>query len=102
MSENLTIVDHPLVQHKLTLMRDAGASTALFRQLLREISQLLAYETTRGLALTAKSINTPIEPMDAPVLACADLDFAGRKRVAGWSSRIDPISTGWVCRPLPR
>ena len=69
MSENLTIVDHPLVQHKLTLMRDAGASTALFRQLLREISQLLAYETTRGLALTTKTIDTPLQPMDAPVLA---------------------------------
>ena len=69
MSENLTIVDHPLVQHKLTLMRDAGASTALFRQLLREISQLLAYETTRGMALTTKSIDTPLQPMDAPVLA---------------------------------
>ena len=50
-------------------MRDAGTSTALFRQLLREISQLLAYETTRGLTLMTKTIDTPIEPMDAPVLA---------------------------------
>ena len=68
MSKNLTIVDHPLVQHKLTLMRDEGTSTAVFRQLLREISQLLAYEITRGLALTSKTINTPIQEMDAPVL----------------------------------
>lgn len=68
MSKNLTIVDHPLVQHKLTLMRDVGTSTAVFRQLLREISQLLAYEITRGLALTSKTINTPIQEMDAPVL----------------------------------
>ena len=68
MSKNLTIVDHPLVQHKLTLMPDVGTSTAVFRQLLREISQLLAYEITRGLALTSKTINTPIQEMDAPVL----------------------------------
>ena len=49
MTDHLTIVDHPLVQHKLTLMRDKTTPTAVFRQLLREISQLLAYEVTRGL-----------------------------------------------------
>ena len=65
----LTVVDHPLVQHKLTLMREAGTSTAVFRQLLREISQFLAYEITRDLPLTTKRIETPLEPMDAPVLA---------------------------------
>lgn len=69
MSEHLTIVDHPLVQHKLTLMRDRDTSTAVFRQLLREISQLLAYEVTRGLAMTTKRISTPMETMDAPTLA---------------------------------
>ena len=68
MTENLTIVTHPLVQHKLSLMRDKSAPTPLFRQLLREISQLLAYEITRELALTTKRINTPLERMDAPVL----------------------------------
>jgi len=69
MSAHLTIVDHPLVQHKLTLMRDKGTSTAVFRQLLREISQLLAYEVTRGLEMTLKRIETPMSPMDAPTLA---------------------------------
>lgn len=69
MSEHLTIVDHPLVQHKLSLMRETGTSTAVFRQLLREISQFLAYEVTRGLPMTTKRIDTPLEPMDAPVLA---------------------------------
>ena len=59
---------HPLVQHKLSLMRDKSAPTPLFRQLLREISQLLAYEITRELALTMKRIDTPLESMDAPVL----------------------------------
>ena len=69
MSEHLTVVDHPLVQHKLTLMRDKGTPTAVFRQLLREISQLLAYEVTRDLAMTTKQIETPMAPMDAQTLA---------------------------------
>ncbi|KUJ82283.1 uracil phosphoribosyltransferase [Ruegeria profundi] len=69
MSEHLTVVDHPLVQHKLTLMRDKGTSTAGFRQLLREITLLLAYEVTRELKLTTRNIETPMEEMDAPILA---------------------------------
>ncbi|WP_170329426.1 uracil phosphoribosyltransferase [Ruegeria arenilitoris] len=69
MSEHLTVVDHPLVQHKLTLMRDKGTSTAVFRQLLREITLLLAYEVTRELKLTTRRIETPMEEMDAPILA---------------------------------
>ncbi|WP_293447163.1 uracil phosphoribosyltransferase [Planktotalea sp.] len=68
MSEHLKIVDHPLVQHKLTLMREKETSTAVFRQLLREISQLLAYEVTRGLPMTTKRIETPMTAMDAPTL----------------------------------
>lgn len=68
MTEHLTIVNHPLVQHKLTLMREKETSTAVFRQLLREISQLLAYEVTRGLPMTARRIETPLTEMDAPVL----------------------------------
>ena len=69
MSEHLTVVDHPLVQHKLTLMRDKGTSTAEFRQLLREITLLLAYEITREMPLTTRHIETPMEEMDAPILA---------------------------------
>ena len=69
MTDHLTVVTHPLVQHKLTLMRDKETSTAGFRQLLREISQLLAYEITRELAMETRAIETPLEPMDAPVLA---------------------------------
>jgi len=68
MTDHLTHVTHPLVQHKLTLMRKSDTSTAVFRQLLREISQLLAYEVTRDLPMTTKRIETPIQPMDAPVL----------------------------------
>ncbi|MFZ3580853.1 uracil phosphoribosyltransferase [Loktanella sp. DJP18] len=65
---HLTHVTHPLVQHKLTLMRRKETSTAGFRQLLREISQLLAYEVTRNLPMTTERIETPMQAMDAPVL----------------------------------
>ncbi|EBA05319.1 uracil phosphoribosyltransferase [Rhodobacteraceae bacterium HTCC2150] len=68
MDQHLTVINHPLIQHKLTLMREKGTSTAVFRQLLREISQLLAYEVTRGLPMTTRQIDTPMETMDAPVL----------------------------------
>ncbi|MGV6888094.1 uracil phosphoribosyltransferase [Rhodophyticola sp. SM2404] len=66
MTEHLTIVDHPLVQHKLTLMRETKTSTSEFRQLLREISLLLAYEITRDLPMTTRKIETPLEELDAP------------------------------------
>lgn len=68
MAQNLTIVDHPLVQHKLTLMRERDTPTAVFRQLLREISMLLAYEITRDLPMTTKTIDTPLAEMEAPTL----------------------------------
>jgi len=68
MTEHLTVVNHPLVQHKLSIMRDKSTSTSKFRQLLREISMLLAYEVTRDLPMTTKTIDTPLCPMDAPML----------------------------------
>lgn len=71
----LTVVDHPLVQHKLTLMRDVECSTAKFRALLREISTFLAYEALRDLPLTTKRIATPLEAIDAPVLEGKKLVF---------------------------
>jgi len=66
--QGVTVVDHPLVQHKLTLMRDKTTPTVQFRQLLREIALLLTYEVTRNLPLTKKRIETPIAAMDAPIL----------------------------------
>ena len=69
MSAHLTVVDHPLVQHKLTLMRDKRTVTADFRRLLKEITLLLAYEVTRELPMTSQRIETPMAEMDAPVLA---------------------------------
>jgi uracil phosphoribosyltransferase len=74
--QGVTLVDHPLVQHKLTLMRDKNTSTAGFRQLLREIALLLTYEVTRDLKLTTKHIETPLAPMDSPVLEGKKLVFA--------------------------
>ena len=68
MTGKLTVVNHPLVQHKLTLMREKDTSTASFRQLLREISQLLAYEITREMPMTTKRIETPMCEMDAPAI----------------------------------
>jgi uracil phosphoribosyltransferase len=65
----LTVVDHPLVQHKLSLMRDRDTSTAEFRRLLREISLLLAYEATRELPLEPAEIDTPLEHGAFPLLA---------------------------------
>ena len=65
----LNVVDHPLVQHKLTLMRDKSTPTNQFRQLLREISHLIAYEVTRDLPLESRTIETPMMNMQAPVLA---------------------------------
>ncbi|HLS59407.1 MAG TPA: uracil phosphoribosyltransferase, partial [Paracoccaceae bacterium] len=68
MNERVTLVRHPLIQHKLTLMRERSTSTAGFRRLLREISLLLAYEVTRDLPLTTTTIETPLAEMEAPVL----------------------------------
>lgn len=69
MAEAVVVIDHPLVQHKLTLLRQAETSAAVFRALLREISMLLAYEVTRDMPLTYERINTPLAAMQAPVLA---------------------------------
>lgn len=74
--DGITVIDHPLVQHKLTIMRNKETSTAGFRRLLREISTLLCYEVTRDLGLTTEKIETPLEQMDAPVLAGKKLVFA--------------------------
>ncbi|MEB3178893.1 MAG: uracil phosphoribosyltransferase [Nostocaceae cyanobacterium] len=69
MTPQVTVIDHPLIQHKLTLMRNAETSTAKFRVLIKEVSLLLAYEVTRDLPLRYEPIKTPIAPMNAPVLA---------------------------------
>ncbi len=75
MQPNLTIIDHPLVQHKLTIMRDKETPTSQFRQLLREISLLLGYEVTKDLALEPIDVETPVEKGNFRRLAGKKLCF---------------------------
>ena len=101
MSETLTIVTHPLVQHKLTLMREKDTSTAVFRQLLREISHLLAYEVTRELSMTTKTIETPLTDMEAPTLSGRKLALisilrAGNGLLDGMLDLIPSARVGFV------
>ncbi|KPP83365.1 MAG: uracil phosphoribosyltransferase [Rhodobacteraceae bacterium HLUCCO07] len=101
MKDHLTVVKHPLIQHKLTLMRQKDTSTAVFRQLLREISQLLAYEVTRELPMTTRTIDTPLCPMEAPVLAGRKLALisilrAGNGLLDGMLELIPSARVGFV------
>jgi uracil phosphoribosyltransferase len=74
--EGVTVIDHPLVEHKLTIMRDKDTSTRGFRQLLREIAGLICYEATRDLPLEEVDIETPLTPMKARKIAGKKLVFA--------------------------
>jgi uracil phosphoribosyltransferase len=76
MMKGVTLVSHPLVQHKLTLIRDKGRSSKSFRELLKEIGMLLCYEVTRDLPLTAVEIETPLAPMTSHRIAGKKLVFA--------------------------
>ena len=101
MKDHLTIVKHPLVQHKLTLMREKETSTAKFRQLLREISLLLAYEVTRDLHMTTRRIETPMGEMDAPSLegrklALISILRAGNGLLDGMLELIPSARVGFV------
>lgn len=101
MSDNVILIDHPLVQHKLSLMRRKETSTAKFRKLLREIAHLLAYEVMRDLPLTTATIETPLEIMEAPVLAGKKLCFvpilrAGNGLVDGMLDLVPSARVGHV------
>jgi uracil phosphoribosyltransferase len=101
MLDHLTVVSHPLVQHKLTLMREKDTSTASFRKLLREISLLLAYEVTRELPMTTTRIETPLEAMDAPMiegkkLALVSILRAGNGLLDGILELVPAARVGFV------
>ena len=101
MTDHLTVVRHPMIQHKLTIMREKDTSTAKFRQLLREISKLLAYEVTRDLELTSKRIETPLCEMDAPIiegrkLALVSILRAGNGLLEGMLDLIPSARVGFV------
>ncbi|MGC1412800.1 MAG: uracil phosphoribosyltransferase [Acetobacteraceae bacterium] len=74
-SNSVTVLDHPLVQHKLTLLRRKETSTSEFRRLMRELSLLMAYEVTRGLPTETVAIETPLEATEAPLLSGKKLCF---------------------------
>lgn len=101
MLDHLTVVSHPLVQHKLSIMRDKETSTKTFRQLLREISLLLAYEVTRELPMTTRRIETPLEAMDAPSiegkkLALVSILRAGNGLLDGILELIPAARVGFI------
>src|SRR5215510_14386232 len=75
-ASNVNLVTHPLVQHKLSLMRERGRSIKSFRELLNEIGMLLCYEVTRDLPLELVDIETPLSPTKAPKIAGKKLAFA--------------------------
>ena len=99
--DNTTVVTHPLVQHKLSLMRRKETSTAEFRQLLREIALLLGYEVTRDLPLTAQEIETPLAKMSAPKIEGKKLVFisilrAGNGLVEGLLDLVPSARVGHI------
>ncbi len=99
--KNVTVVDHPLVQHKLSLMRRRETSTAMFRQLIREVTLLLGYEVTRDLPMANERIETPMTEMDAPMLKGKKLVFisvlrAGNGLLEGMLDLIPSARVGHV------
>ena len=107
------IIDHPLVQHKLSLMRDKQTSTNKFRELLKEISMLMGYEVTRDFPLMYEEIETPLQTMSAPKIAgkkvvVGPILRAGRGRVDGLLNLIPSARVGHIglyrdeetCKPV--
>ncbi len=107
------VINHPLVQHKLTIMRDKNTSTSQFRQSLQEISLLMGYELTRDFPLTYTDIETPLQPMKAPTIAgkkvvIAPILRAGLGMVDGLLALIPSARVGHIglyrdeqtCRPV--
>ena len=107
------IIDHPLVQHKLSLMRDKNTSTNKFRELLKEISMLMGYEVTRDFPLMYEEIETPLQTMNAPKIAgkkvvIAPILRAGLGMVDGLLSLIPSARVGHIgmyrdeetCKPV--
>jgi uracil phosphoribosyltransferase len=101
MTQHVTVIDHPLVLHKLSLMRDKETPSAVFRKLLNEISLLLAYEVLRDLPLETRTIETPITKMQAPFLSGKKLCFvsilrAGNGLLAGMMDLVPSARVGHI------
>ena len=100
-ADGVTVIDHPLVRHKLTIMRKKETSTAQFRRLLREISTLLCYEVTRDLPLESTAIETPVGPMQGQAIEGKKLVFvpilrAGLGLVEGMLDLVPSARVGHV------
>ncbi|MEZ5281363.1 MAG: uracil phosphoribosyltransferase [Acidimicrobiales bacterium] len=98
---NVTVIEHPLIQHKLTNMRRKQTSTSKFRALLHEIAMFLAYEATRDLPVTTEAIETPMGPMDAPTIDGKKLCFisilrAGNGLVDGMLAAVPSARVGHI------
>lgn len=101
MKQHVTVIEHPLVLHKLTLMRDKTTPSAVFRKLLNEISLLLAYEVLHDLPMTTTRIETPLVEMDAPILAGKKLCFvsilrAGNGLLSGMMDLVPSARVGHI------
>ncbi len=101
MTQHVTVIDHPLVLHKLSLMRDKETPSAVFRKCLNEISLLLAYEVLRDLPLETRRIETPITEMDAPFLSGKKLCFvsilrAGNGLLSGMMDLVPSARVGHI------
>jgi uracil phosphoribosyltransferase len=98
---NLFVMDHPLIQHKLSMMRDKNTPTILFRQLLKEIALLMGYEITRSLPMTTTPIETPLAKFDAPILegkkvAVVPILRAGLGMLEGMTKLIPTAEVGFL------
>ncbi len=101
MKQHVTVIDHPLVLHKLSLMRDKTTPSAVFRKLLNEISLLLAYEVLRDLPMKTIHIETPVEAMEAPILSGKKLCFvsilrAGNGLLSGMMDLVPSARVGHI------
>lgn len=101
MTKSVTVVDHPLILHKLSTMREKKTQSPQFRSLLSDISKLLAYEVTRTMQLINKQIETPLETMQAPYLDCQDICLvsvlrAGNGLLNGMLDLIPEAKVGYV------
>jgi len=101
MTQHVTVIDHPLVLHKLSLMRDKETPSAVFRKLLNEISLLLAYEVLHDLPLETRRIETPVTGMEAPFLAGKKLCFvsilrAGNGLLSGMMDLVPSARVGHI------
>lgn len=99
MPSSPTVVEHPLLQHKISLLRDKETPPVIFRLLVREIAQLMLFEATRDLALTARDIETPLTKISAPVLAAPGPVLASIMRAGNvmLDAALELIPTASVC-----